>query len=144
MIRINLLSVREAKRRVSDNETEAKHKRVLEIIRAAGQISRSDLVRKTQFLSTHCSTKANKWQGRNITRYRNPEYDAVHRAAEGELDPVKRSAMFTQVLQTLYDDAVAAPIIARTSPFAYKTGMAGFAEGSWGGVTWNIANWTRA
>ena len=43
--------LREAQRRVSDNETEAKHKRVLEIIRAAGQISRSDLVRKTQFLS---------------------------------------------------------------------------------------------
>jgi len=43
--------LREAKRLVSDNETEAKHKRVLEIIRTSGQISRSDLVRKTQFLS---------------------------------------------------------------------------------------------
>lgn len=43
--------LREAERRVSDNDTEAKHKRVLEIVRTAGQISRSDLVRKTQFLS---------------------------------------------------------------------------------------------
>jgi len=43
--------LREADLRVSDNDTEAKHKRVLEIIRAAGQISRNALVRKTQFLS---------------------------------------------------------------------------------------------
>lgn len=43
--------LREAERRVADNDTEAKHKRVLEIIRAAGEISRNALVRKTQFLS---------------------------------------------------------------------------------------------
>jgi len=43
--------LREADRRVADNDTEAKHKRVLEIIRAAGEISRNALVRKTQFLS---------------------------------------------------------------------------------------------
>lgn len=43
--------LREADRRVADNDTEAKHKRVLEIIRSAGEISRNALVRKTQFLS---------------------------------------------------------------------------------------------
>ena len=43
--------LREADRRVADNDTEAKHKRVLEIVRTAGQITRNDLVRKTQFLS---------------------------------------------------------------------------------------------
>lgn len=43
--------LQEAERRVADNDTEAKHKRVLEIIRVAGEITRSDLVRKTQFLS---------------------------------------------------------------------------------------------
>ena len=43
--------LREAERLVSDNDTEANHKRVLEIIRAAGEISRNALVRKTQFLS---------------------------------------------------------------------------------------------
>lgn len=43
--------LREAERRVADNDTEAKHKRVLEIVRTSGQITRNDLVRKTQFLS---------------------------------------------------------------------------------------------
>jgi hypothetical protein len=43
--------LREADRRIADNQTEANHKRVLEIIRRAGEITRSELVRKTQFLN---------------------------------------------------------------------------------------------
>jgi hypothetical protein len=41
----------EAERRVADNLIEAKHKRVLEIVRANPRISASDLTRKTQFLT---------------------------------------------------------------------------------------------
>src|SRR5262249_4534456 len=36
-----------------------------------------------QFLSWEIASKENKWQGRNITRWRNAEYDAAFRAAEG-------------------------------------------------------------
>lgn len=43
--------LREADRRVADNEIEARHKKMLEVIRAGRRLSRSDLVRKTQFLS---------------------------------------------------------------------------------------------
>lgn len=43
--------LREAERRVSDNDTEAKHKRLLEIIRDGGRQSRSDVTRRSQFLS---------------------------------------------------------------------------------------------
>lgn len=42
--------LREADRFVADNETEASHKRVLDIIRKAGTISHNDLTRKTQHL----------------------------------------------------------------------------------------------
>lgn len=38
-------------RRVSDNDTEAKHKRLLAIIRDGGRQSRSDITRRSQFLS---------------------------------------------------------------------------------------------
>ena len=43
--------LREADRRVSDNDTEAKHKRLLEIVRDGGRQSRSDITRRSQFLS---------------------------------------------------------------------------------------------
>jgi hypothetical protein len=41
----------EANKHVSDNETEAKHKRVLEVIRRAGQLTKNELARRTQFLN---------------------------------------------------------------------------------------------
>ena len=47
-----------------------------------------------QFLSSEIAAKENKWQGRNVTRWRNEAYDQAFRAAEGELDPVKRAALF--------------------------------------------------
>src|SRR6185503_20240555 len=46
-----------------------------------------------QFLSWEAATKENKWQGRNITRWQNKEYDEIYKASQGELDPVKRAAM---------------------------------------------------
>ena len=50
-----------------------------------------------QFTSWEVATKENKWQGRNITRWRNEEYDKTFSAAEGELDPVKRAALFIKM-----------------------------------------------
>jgi hypothetical protein len=43
--------LREAERRVSNNDTEAKHKRLLQIIRDGGRQSRSEVTRQSQFLS---------------------------------------------------------------------------------------------
>src|SRR5439155_23118158 len=47
-----------------------------------------------QFVSWEVAPKENKWQVRNIVRWRNEEYDKASRAAEGELHPVKRAALF--------------------------------------------------
>jgi len=50
-----------------------------------------------QFCSWEVASKANKWQGRNITRWQNHEYDDIHKAAQVELDPVKRAAMLIKL-----------------------------------------------
>src|SRR6185503_5317828 len=50
-----------------------------------------------QFLTEEVASKDNKWQGRNITRWRNDEFDKLHKASESELDPVKRAAMFIRM-----------------------------------------------
>src|SRR6266436_2341544 len=49
------------------------------------------------FTSWEVSSKENKWQGRNITRWRNEEVDKLYKAAEGELDPVKRAGMYIKL-----------------------------------------------
>ena len=49
-----------------------------------------------QFVSTEAASKDNKWQGRNITRWRNEEYDR-RGASTSEMDPVKRAALFIKM-----------------------------------------------
>jgi peptide/nickel transport system substrate-binding protein len=62
-----------------------------------------------QFLSSEVSSKENKWQGRNITRWRNAEYDTLFEAAEHEIDPVKRAALFIQMNDMVIKNVVVIP-----------------------------------
>jgi peptide/nickel transport system substrate-binding protein len=66
-----------------------------------------------QYTSWEVSSKANKWQGRNISRYRNEEYDKAFHAAEVELDPVKRAALFIRMNDMPVKDNVIIPLISR-------------------------------
>lgn len=66
-----------------------------------------------QYLSWEAATLANKWQGRNILRWKNPDYDATFRAAEGELDPVKRAALMIRLNDIVIADRVVIPVVGR-------------------------------
>jgi len=66
-----------------------------------------------QYLSTEASQKSNKWAGRNICRYVNPEYDKLHASAKQELDPVKRAAMFIKMNDMVVNDFIIVPLISR-------------------------------
>ncbi len=50
-----------------------------------------------QFLTEEIASKANKWSGHNPTRWSNEEYNRAYKAAESEIDPVKRAAMFIKM-----------------------------------------------
>ena len=66
-----------------------------------------------QYSSWEVSSKANKWQGRNISRFRSEEYDKLFRAAEIELDPVKRAALFVRMNDLPVKDNSIIPLISR-------------------------------
>ena len=66
-----------------------------------------------QYLTREVSTKANKWSGRNILRWRNDEYDRTYAAAETELDPVKRAALFIKLNDLVVGDGHIIPLISR-------------------------------
>ena len=66
-----------------------------------------------QYTSWEVSSKANKWQGRNISRWVSEEYDKTFHAAEQELDPVKRAAMFIKMNDLPVKDGVIIPLISR-------------------------------
>ncbi|MBI3457540.1 MAG: peptide ABC transporter substrate-binding protein, partial [Candidatus Rokubacteria bacterium] len=58
------------------------------------------------FASWEVASKANKWAGRNTTRWHNEEYDRIWKAAATELDPVKRASLFIQMNDLLIHNVV--------------------------------------
>ncbi|WP_020698524.1 peptide ABC transporter substrate-binding protein [Reyranella massiliensis] len=95
-----------------------------------------------QFCSWEAATKENKWQGRNITRWRNQEYDDIHKAAQVELDPIKRAAMLIKLNELVINKVVVIPIVARPQTVGMNNQLVAEMSG-WDNNTWDIANWYR-
>src|SRR5215813_9115252 len=95
-----------------------------------------------QFLTEEAASKANKWQGRNITRWRNKEYDEIHKAGQVELDPLKRAAMFIKLNDMVVTDQVVIPVIARHAVQAMGNKLVATMSG-WDNNTWDIQNWYK-
>jgi peptide/nickel transport system substrate-binding protein len=66
-----------------------------------------------QYTSAEVAQKANKWSGRNICRYVNPEYDKLAVAGSSELDPVKRAATYIKMNDMVVNDHIIVPLISR-------------------------------
>ena len=96
-----------------------------------------------QFTSWEVSTKDNKFQGRNITRWRNEEYDKVFRAAESELDPVKRAALFIKMNDMVIQNVVVIPVVLRPAVAAISNRLKGAEQSGWDSNFWNLENWYR-
>jgi len=96
-----------------------------------------------QFLSWEVSSKANNWQRRNKTRWTNEEYDRLWRAAEVELDPVKRAAHFIQMNDLLIQNVVVVPIIWRNNVSAGALKLRGVELSGWDSEFWRLPYWYR-
>jgi len=66
-----------------------------------------------QYKSEEIAQKVNKWSGRNICRYVNPEYDKLALAGSSELDPVKRAAIYIKMNDMVINDFIVIPLISR-------------------------------
>jgi peptide/nickel transport system substrate-binding protein len=95
-----------------------------------------------QFTSWEVATKENKWQGRNITRWRSEEYDKTFRAAEGELDPVKRAALFIRMNDLACGDQAVIPVVYRPRVAAISSRLKASLSG-WDNDLWNLRDWYR-
>jgi peptide/nickel transport system substrate-binding protein len=98
------------------------------------------------FMNQYCSwlvaSKENKWQGRNITRWRNDEYDAAYKAAQSELDPVKRAALFIRMNDLVIENRVVIPVVFRPRVQAHVTNLRAPASG-WDNDLWLLKDWYR-
>src|SRR5262249_40655905 len=96
-----------------------------------------------QFLSSEVAAKSNKWQGRNVSRWRSAEYDAAYQAAESELDPVKRAALFIKMNELVVADGYTMPIVYRPFLDALASSMRANLSG-WDNHVWMISAWYKA
>jgi peptide/nickel transport system substrate-binding protein len=95
-----------------------------------------------QFCSWQISSKENKWQGRNITRMKSDEYDKAYRAAEGELDPVKRAALFIRMNEIAVGDQAVIPVVYRPRVAAIATKLRAPLSG-WDNDLWALKDWFK-
>jgi len=95
-----------------------------------------------QYLSTEFASKANKWLGRNSTRYSNPEYDKIYLAAQSEMDPVKRAAMFVKMNDMPINDIAIIPVVYRPRTSAAVHNLVAPLSG-WDNDLWLLQDWYK-
>jgi peptide/nickel transport system substrate-binding protein len=95
-----------------------------------------------QYCSWEVANKDNKWQGRNITRWRNDEYDKVFHAAEAELDPVKRAALYIKMNDLVVNDPTVIPVVYRPRVQVVGNNLAAQLSG-WDLDFWALQDWYR-
>jgi peptide/nickel transport system substrate-binding protein len=96
-----------------------------------------------QFTSWQIAQKDNKWALSNNTRWKSDEYDRLWQAAEREMDPVKRAALFIRMNDTVTREGVVIPIIWRNEATAVANALRGVAITPWGTDLWNLSHWHR-
>jgi peptide/nickel transport system substrate-binding protein len=95
-----------------------------------------------QFVSWEVASKENKWQGRNITRWVNEEADKAFRAAEGELDPVKRAAHFIRINDLACGEQAVIPVVYRPRVTALSNKLQAPLSG-WDNDLWLLSDWYK-
>jgi peptide/nickel transport system substrate-binding protein len=96
-----------------------------------------------QFCSWEAAQKANKWQGRNITRFRSDEYDRAYKAAESEVDPVKRAALFIKMNDIVIQNVAVIPVLWRNGVSGAVTALQGMDLTGWDSNFWRLPYWYR-
>jgi peptide/nickel transport system substrate-binding protein len=95
-----------------------------------------------RFTSRELSTKARKWQGRNYTRWRNDEFDRLWEAAEHELAPVKRVALFVRMNDMVVADGYMHPLLFRPAVSGVSHRLQAVLSG-WGNDMSGLNSWYR-
>jgi peptide/nickel transport system substrate-binding protein len=96
-----------------------------------------------QFTSWEVASKDNKWQGRNVTRWRNEEYDRTYKAADVELDPVKRAALFVKLNDLVIQHVVVIPVLWRNGVSASSARLRGMDLTGWDSTMWRLSHWYK-
>jgi peptide/nickel transport system substrate-binding protein len=93
------------------------------------------------FTSGDVASKDNRWQRFNVWRWRNDEYDRLYHAAETEVDPIKRTALFIKMNDLVVGSGIVVPIALRAKAAASASRLRGTDLNPYEIDFWNVGAW---
>lgn len=96
----------------------------------------------SRFRSREVPTKGNKWQGMNFPRWVDKEYDAALDAADIEVDPIRRAALYIKCNDMLRQNTVIIPVMQRFGVHASSSTLRP-ALSPWAFTTDDLQDWYR-
>jgi peptide/nickel transport system substrate-binding protein len=95
-----------------------------------------------QFTTDQIAQKANKWASRNLVRWSSKEYDDTFKAAQVELDPARRAALFIKLNDLVVADKYVIPLFARPRPYGVGNKLQPVLS-AWDNMTWALGYWYK-
>ena len=93
--------------------------------------------------STAIPSPDTQWQGTNMPRYQNPDYDALVAEMAKTGDLAKRAELAMAMNDMLMQDYVIIPLVYRGSVSAHANSLGGVKLNTWDAQLWNMADWHR-
>ena len=85
----------------------------------------------------------NSWNGNNVVRWENADYDALLAEMAQTAVLEDRAALAIQMNDLLVQSGAIIPLVYRGSVSAHHNSIHGVAMNAWDSELWNIADWTR-
>ena len=124
----------------NNSDTNLKFYADLQMFNFGGNIDPEAFMRN--FHSSQIPTKQNKWSVQNAPRWRNAQYDTTFAAAQTELDPAKRAALFIQLNDILVNDGYVIPLANRPEIAAIARNLHA-PMSAWSSQIFLIQDWYR-
>jgi peptide/nickel transport system substrate-binding protein len=90
----------------------------------------------------YCALKGDLPADLRDSHRRQPDHDKAFDAVEGELDPVKRAALFIKMTDMVVGDSAVIPVVYRPGVSAMSRQLRATLSG-WDKVLWDLKNWYR-
>ena len=87
--------------------------------------------------------KENQWSKENVSRYCNPEYDALLTELNQALDPERRREIFIEMNDLLIEDFALIPLVHRSDSLALSNSLSNVEFTPWSASTWKLNAWGR-
>jgi len=86
---------------------------------------------------------ATQWQGENISRFCNEEYDALHAKLAETADAAERAEIAKQLNDIYVSNGGMIPLVHRGRLSAHANSLGGVKLNVWDSELWNVADWYR-